>query len=48
MGLDHAVAHHFTVEVTDGVLRVRFLSRGRSSLPIVSAVQLTYRPDLTD
>jgi hypothetical protein len=48
VGLDHAVVHRFTVEVTDGLLRVRFLSRGRSSLPIVGAVQLTHRPDLTD
>ena len=46
VGPDRAVVHRFTVEVTDGLLRIRFLDRGRSGQPIVNALQLTNRPDL--
>jgi hypothetical protein len=47
VGRDTAVTQRFTVEVTDGQLRVRFLERRGYGQPIVNAIRLTHRPDLT-
>jgi hypothetical protein len=41
------VTQRFTVEVDDGRLRLRFLERRGYGRPIVNAVRLTHRPDLT-
>ena len=47
VGLDTAVTQRFTVEVTDGQLRIRFLERRGYGKPIVNAIRLTHRPDMT-
>ncbi|MGH9243967.1 MAG: malectin domain-containing carbohydrate-binding protein, partial [Acidimicrobiales bacterium] len=47
VGRFQAVVHRFFVDVNDGRLRIRFIERGGFDEPIVNAVQLTHRPDLT-
>jgi hypothetical protein len=46
VGLDTAVSHRFTVDVNDGVLRIRMLQRQGNGRPILNAIRLTNRPDL--
>jgi subtilisin family serine protease len=47
VGKNAAVVQTFTVEVTDGQLRIRFLSRDGFAKPILNALELTNRPDLS-
>lgn len=37
--------HRFFVEVTDGRMDIRFVSRARSERPIINALRVTHRPD---
>jgi subtilisin family serine protease len=46
VGLETAAVHRFTVEVSDGVLRIRMLQRQGNGRPILNAIRLTNRPDL--
>lgn len=41
------MVHRFYVEIADGSLRIRFIERVGFHAPIVSAIEVSHRPDLT-
>ena len=47
VGQNTASVLTFPVEVDDGSVRIRFLERFRYGQPIINAIQLTRRPDLS-